>query len=77
MESNKKENFDSKKELEQLNIKRLFSMQKMQLEMLQHYLTRNDMYDKNDVFNCLEEIITTNTVINKKIEKLEKNEKRK
>ena len=42
--------------------------------MLSHYIIREDLYDRNDCNKLLQEIISLNLVISKK---LEKNEKRK
>lgn len=59
-------NFDSKEELKKLSIKRLFVLQKLELENLSYYFT-NTIYDKNDVFKKIEELKIINLIITKKI----------
>ena len=66
MEENKTMKFDTKEELEKLTINRLFNVQKMQLNLMQHMLN-NTIYDKNDLYNTLQEIIAINIVISKKL----------
>lgn len=60
-----KNSFDSKKELKQLNIKRLFTNQKLLLKDLEYYMF--EKYDKNLAFESLQNILIINSVINKKI----------
>lgn len=60
-----KNSFDSKEELKQLNLKRLFLNQKLLLKDLEYYMF--EKYDKNLAFKCLENILIINSVINKKI----------
>lgn len=66
MEENKTMKFDTKEELEKLTINRLFNVQKIQLNLMQHMLN-NTIYDKNDLYNTLQEIIAINIVISKKL----------
>lgn len=61
------EKFDAKKELNNLTIKRLFLLQKLELERLSHYITNDCIYDKNDLFLTIQEIIAMNLVITKKL----------
>ena len=65
----KKENkkFDSKFELSHLNIKRLFTLQKLEIDNLKHYLENTYIYDKNDINKKIEEIDIINLVITKKL----------
>lgn len=67
MLENKKIEFDTKKDLSKLNINRLFILQKSELNMIQHYMLNEQIYDKNDIYNCLQEIIAINMVISKKL----------
>lgn len=60
-----KNTYDSKKELKQLNIKRLFTNQKLLLKDLEYYMF--EKYDKNLAFESLQNILIVNSVINKKI----------
>jgi hypothetical protein len=60
------------KEARENSIDRLFNNQRINLEMLSHYIVREDIYDKNDRYNLIQEIISINLVISKKL----KNEKR-
>lgn len=60
-----KNTYDSKKELKQLNIKRLFTNQKLLLKDLEYYMF--EKYDKNMAFESLQNILIINSVINKKI----------
>lgn len=60
-----KNSFDSKKELKQLNISRLFTNQKLLLKDLEYYMF--EKYDKNLAFESLQNILIINSVINKKI----------
>ena len=60
-----KNSFDSKKELKQLNIKRLFTNQELLLKDLEYYMF--EKYDKNLAFESLQNILIINSVINKKI----------
>ena len=61
-------NFDSFKELKQMNIKRLIITQNMLLKDLDYYLYTKE--DRNLANECLQNIIIINKVINKKIEKI-------
>lgn len=65
-------NYIEEENLKGLTINRLFCLQRIQLDTINHYLLNDNMYDKNDVFNILQEIIAINLVIKKKL----KNEKR-
>lgn len=60
-----KNTYDSKEELKQLNIKRLFTNQKLLLKDLEYYMF--EKYDKNLAFESLQNILIINSVINKKI----------
>ena len=60
-----KNSFDSKEELKQLNLSRLFINQKLQLKDMEYYMF--ERYDKNLVFNCLQNVILINNVISKKL----------
>lgn len=60
-----KNSFDSKKELKQLNISRLFTNQKLLLKDLEYYMF--EKYDKNMAFESLQNILLINSMINKKI----------
>lgn len=60
-----KNSFDSKQELKCLNIKRLFTNQKLLLKDLEYYMF--EKYDKNLAFESLQNILIINSVINKKI----------
>jgi hypothetical protein len=60
-----KNSFDSKKEIKQLNIGRLFNLQKLELKELEYHMF--EKYDKNMAFQSLQNILILNSVINKKI----------
>lgn len=60
-------NFDSTFELSKLNIKRLFTLQKLEIDNLRHYLENTYIYDKNDISKKIEEISIINLVITKKL----------
>ena len=60
-----KNSFDSKEELKQLNLSRLFINQKLQLKDMEYYMS--ERYDKNMAFNCLQNVILINNVISKKL----------
>lgn len=60
-----KNSFDSKEELKQLNLSRLFINQKLQLKNMEYYMF--EKYDKNMAFNCLQNVILINNVISKKL----------
>ena len=60
-----KNSFDSKEELKQLNIKRLFTSQKLLLKDMEYYI--NNSCDRNELYNCLQNIYAINIIINKKI----------
>ena len=60
-----KNTFDSKKEIKQLNISRLFNLQKLELKELEYHMFKK--YDKNLAFESLQNILILNSVINKKI----------
>lgn len=60
-----KNSFDSKEELKQLNLSRLFINQKLQLKDMEYYMF--EKYDKNMAFNCLQNVILINNVISKKL----------
>ena len=59
--------FDSKFELSKLNIKRLFTLQKIEIDNLRYYLENTYIYDKNDISKKIEEISIINLVITKKL----------
>lgn len=63
-----KNNFDSFKELKQMNIKRLIITQNMLLKDLDYYLYTKE--DRNLANESLQSIIIINKVINKKLEKI-------
>ena len=67
MEKVKNEKFDSKFELSKLNVKRLFTLQKLEIDNLRHYLENTYIYDKNDISRKIEEISIINLVITKKL----------
>ena len=67
MKDKTKEKFDSKFELSKLNIKRLFTLQKLEIDNLRHYLENTYIYDKNDISKKIEEISIINLVITKKL----------
>lgn len=58
---------ESNTELGQLSIKRLFLLQRLELDRLSHFITNYGIYDKNDLFKTIQEIITINLVITKKL----------
>lgn len=60
-----KNTYDSKEELKHLNIKRLFTNQKLLLKDLEYYMF--EKYDKNMAYDSLQNILVINSVINKKI----------
>lgn len=60
-----KNTYDSKDELKKLNIKRLFTNQKLLLKDLEYYMF--EKYDKNRAYDSLQNILVINSVINKKI----------
>lgn len=60
-----KNTYDSKDELKHLNIKRLFTNQKLLLKDLEYYMF--EKYDKNMAYDSLQNILVINSVINKKI----------
>ena len=60
-----KNSFDSKEELKQLNLSRLFINQKLQLKDMEYYMF--ERYDKNMSLNCLQNVILINNVISKKL----------
>lgn len=68
-EENKK--LEEEKELRKLDLKRLFKLQKVQLDNI-NYLLNNSMFDKNDVFNTLQEITVINMVISNKLSNVKK-----
>ena len=57
--------FDTEKEIKQLNLKRLFMNQKILLQELDFYI--NNSCDRNEMYNCLQNILIINKIINKKI----------
>lgn len=65
VKENKK--FDSTFELSKLNIKRLFTLQKLEIDNLRHYLENTYIYDKNDISKKIEEISIINLIITKKL----------
>lgn len=65
LKENKK--FDSKFELSRLNIKRLFTLQKLEIDNLRHFINNLNIYDKNDINNKIEEISIINLVITNKL----------
>lgn len=60
-----KNSFDSKEEIKQLNLGRLFNLQKLELKELEYHMF--EKYDKNSAFESLQNILIINSVINKKI----------
>lgn len=58
---------ESNTQLGQLSIKRLFLLQRLELDRLSHFITNYGIYDKNDLFKLMQEIIAMNLVITKKI----------
>ena len=60
-----KNTFESKKELKQLNIARLFTLQKLELKELEYYIYEKE--DKNLGFKALQNIMVINLVIQKKL----------
>ena len=62
-----KNSFESKEELKQLNIARLFTLQKLELKELQYYIYEKE--DKNLGFKALQNIMVINLVIQKKLYK--------
>lgn len=67
MKDKTKEKFDSTFELSKLGIKRLFTLQKLEIDNLRHYLENTYIYDKNDISKKIEEISIINLVITKKL----------
>lgn len=61
------EKLESNTELGQLSIKRLFLLQRLELDRLSHFISNYGIYDKNDIFKIVQEIIAANMVILKKI----------
>lgn len=64
---------ESNTQLGQLSIKRLFLLQRLELDRLSHFITNYGIYDKNDIFKIVQEIIAANMVILKKINEKEIN----
>lgn len=60
-----KNTFESKEELKQLNIARLFTLQKLELKELEYYIYEKE--DKNLGFKVLQNIQVINLVIQKKL----------
>ena len=60
-----KNSFESKEELKQLNIARLFTLQKLELKELEYYIYEKE--DKNLGFKALQNIQVINLVIQKKL----------
>lgn len=60
-----KNTFESKEELKQLNIARLFTLQKLELKELEYYIYEKE--DKNLGFAALQNIQVINLVIHKKL----------
>ncbi len=57
-----------KTELEQINdVKRLLTLEKIEIKNALYYIQNRSMYDINDVHNKLNEILSINLVILKKI----------
>lgn len=61
------EKLESNTQLGQLSIKRLFLLQRLELDRLSHFISNYGIYDKNDLFKTIQEIITINLVITKKL----------
>lgn len=60
-----KNSFESKEELKQLNIARLFTLQKLELKEMEYYFYEKE--DKNLAFQSLQNIYVINLVIQKKL----------
>ena len=69
---NKKNKFDSEKELNCMSVDRLFVLQKRLIKDIEHYLLRIDLYTKQDVFDVIQELLIINSVIKLKIDKNKK-----
>ncbi len=50
-----------------LSIERLLNNEKLELETLKHYIMNPNIYDKNDQYFKLEEILSINSLIKKRI----------
>lgn len=66
-EKTENKKFDSTFELSNLNVKRLFTLQKLEIDNLRHYFENPYIYDKNDISKKIEEISIINLVITKKL----------
>ena len=69
---NKKNIFDTEKELNCMSVDRLFVLQKRLIKDIKHYLLRIDLYTKQDVFDVIQELLIINSVIKIKIDKNKK-----
>lgn len=62
----------TKSEIKNYDVRRLFLIQKLELDSLCHMINRSDLYDINDLNISINNIIAINMAITKKL----KNEKR-
>lgn len=62
-------------ELIGLSVVRLFNLQKLELKNVEHYVIRDDLYTKNDILKCIENLVIINSQIKHKLKKYEKTKK--
>lgn len=58
--------FDSSEELKNLNLGRLFVLQKRNLKLLEHYIV-NVLYDENDYLEIIKDLYVINVIITNKL----------
>lgn len=62
-------------ELNKLSLDRLFNLSVLELKNLEHYIVRDDLYKKEDVFKAIEKLVIINSFIKMKMKKLKKYQK--
>ena len=62
-------------ELIGLSVDRLFNLQKLEIKNIEHYVIRDDLYTKNDILQCIENLVVINSQIKSKLKKYEKTKK--
>ena len=55
-----------------LSVDRLFNLQKLEIKNIEHYVIRDDLYNKKDILKSIEILVVINSQIRYKLKKYEK-----
>ena len=59
----------NEKDLVGMSIERLLNLQRINITLLEHYVVRDDMYSKADIFDAIKTIYIINSAISFRLKK--------